>query len=488
MLRGHSSGDEEPNQFSSTPFETLKEDSCDYISDSPRQRNNNRTGSEGNLHALGLTPHQYEQMVSSTQSSGGNASHIPTPTLSPAASEKEALMLQNNLQSTAVNRLFQGFRKAPAHSIIEIEPHYGNNSHETLRGDKRGFDNVIENNTDDVYQHLRSASTGDKDTQPEPVSSKPMSVRRRCASLMHCFLQDQVWKFGLAVTYLLGVMTLISHILVFVHLRIPTNETWGAPVRPLPDLVLQLVPRQSWGFVASEMMISTLSLTTLVLTIFHQNRLVVARRFCCISGSVFLLRAACVCVTSLTQCSPHLADVCPPLQLRDTQEFFERAFRILVGVGLRIQGGQSCGDYIYSGHTCSLTIFNLLICTYGPGHPFFLPLKVGSCILNFAGALCILLAHEHYTVDVVLGFFITLMIFTDYHNVAHNPELRRRDRLRIRLTSPLAYFMERNGEGKLVNHYNIPLCHHFIVQRWSRFRLGRQKRNTQDQQSRRVLS
>lgn len=39
--------------------------------------------------------------------------------------------------------------------------------------------------------------------------------------------------------------------------------------------------------------------------------------------------------------------------------------------------------------------------------------------LSAVGVFCILLAHDHYTVDVVVAYFITTRLFWWYHTMAN---------------------------------------------------------------------
>lgn len=50
----------------------------------------------------------------------------------------------------------------------------------------------------------------------------------------------------------------------------------------------------------------------------------------------------------------------------DTWAKIKRAFEILFGCGLSVNGVRTCGDYMFSGHTVSITLLNFFVteCKY----------------------------------------------------------------------------------------------------------------------------
>ena len=69
-----------------------------------------------------------------------------------------------------------------------------------------------------------------------------------------------------------------------------------------------------------------------------------------------------------------------------------------------------------AGHTIMLTVLNAFAERYTPFDWKILHLI--TWILNLFGCFLILAAHEHYTIDVVIAFFLSKTIFHGYHDSA----------------------------------------------------------------------
>lgn len=72
--------------------------------------------------------------------------------------------------------------------------------------------------------------------------------------------------------------------------------------------------------------------------------------------------------------------------------------------------GNGCYDKIFSGHMSFVAIFTLVLLGHGNiSFPAF-------AAVNVVQAALILLARSHYTVDVILGFVLTYLVYDgDYH-------------------------------------------------------------------------
>jgi hypothetical protein len=69
----------------------------------------------------------------------------------------------------------------------------------------------------------------------------------------------------------------------------------------------------------------------------------------------------------------------------------------------------------------------------------------------------ILAAHEHYSIDVFVAFYITSRMFLYYHTLANNRSLMIRDKKRTSIWFPLFSFFESKCDGIVPNEFEWPL-------------------------------
>uniref|UniRef100_A0A8D9EDE3 Sphingomyelin synthase-related 1 n=1 Tax=Cacopsylla melanoneura TaxID=428564 RepID=A0A8D9EDE3_9HEMI len=115
-------------------------------------------------------------------------------------------------------------------------------------------------------------------------------------------------------------------------------------------------------------------------------------------------------------------------------------------------GINTCGDYLFSGHTTVVTFLNFFITEYTPNTSCF-PLHVYSWIINIIAIGCILASHEHYSIDVFIAFYITSRLFLHYHSLANNQALKQRDSRRVRIWFPLFGYLESSMVGRVPNEF-----------------------------------
>ena len=128
-----------------------------------------------------------------------------------------------------------------------------------------------------------------------------------------------------------------------------------------------------------------------------------------------------------------------------------------------------CGTVINTDFVnCSLK-FNSNLVLFFPDTPRSMYYLHTVCwILNMFGIFFILAAHEHYSIDVFIAFYISSRLFLYYHTLANTRALKRGDRARTRVWFPLFWFFEEKVEGKLPNEYEWPLSWPQFMLRWGR--------------------
>ncbi|EDV97055.1 sphingomyelin synthase-related 1 [Drosophila grimshawi] len=268
----------------------------------------------------------------------------------------------------------------------------------------------------------------------------------------------EYFKTAISLGYSFMVTWITSFVMVIVHERVPDMKRYP----PLPDIFLDNVPHIPWAFNMCEITGSLLFSVWFFVLIFHKYRMVLLRRFFALAGTVFLLRCVTMLITSLSVPGTHLqcnqkdfaiddpnVDVFGALVIRMT-----RAYRIWSGLGMSIQGVRTCGDYMFSGHTVALTLLNFFITEYTPRNLYFL--HTLTWLLNMFGIFFILAAHEHYSIDVFVAFYITSRLFLYYHTLANNRALMQSDSTRTRIWFPMFSYFENSVDGIIPNEFDTP--------------------------------
>ncbi|XP_049591673.1 sphingomyelin synthase-related protein 1 isoform X1 [Syngnathus scovelli] len=268
----------------------------------------------------------------------------------------------------------------------------------------------------------------------------------RCQQHQAGRLDPEVWKTILSVIYVFFVFGFTSFVMVIVHERVPDMRTYP----PLPDIFLDSVPRIPWAFAMAETCGLILCSMLMFILLLHKHRSILIRRLCSLMGTVFLLRCCTMFVTSLSVPGHHLK--CASKTYDDSMEKIKRALTIWVGFGMTLTGVQTCGDYMFSGHTVVITLLNFFVTEYTPRT--WNLIHTISWVLNLFGIFFILAAHEHYSIDVFIAFYITTRLFLYYHTLANTRAYQQSRRARIWF--PMFSFFECNVNGPVPNQYDWP--------------------------------
>ncbi|KAG9341133.1 hypothetical protein JZ751_019887 [Albula glossodonta] len=259
-------------------------------------------------------------------------------------------------------------------------------------------------------------------------------------------LDPECWKTVVSFIYVMFVIGVTSFIMVIVHDRVPDMQTYP----PLPDIFLDSVPRIPWAFAMAEACGLILCFFWFLVLLLHKHRSILMRRLCSLMGTVFMLRCVTMFVTSLSVPGQHLQ--CSAKMYGDIWAKLQRALVIWSGFGMTLTGVHTCGDYMFSGHTVVLTMLNFFVTEYTPRS--WNIIHTLSWVLNLFGIFFILAAHEHYSIDVFIAFYITTRIFLYYHTLANTRAYQQSRRARVWF--PMFSFFECNVHGPVPNEYCWP--------------------------------
>uniref|UniRef100_A0A1I7UAN2 SAM domain-containing protein n=1 Tax=Caenorhabditis tropicalis TaxID=1561998 RepID=A0A1I7UAN2_9PELO len=256
-------------------------------------------------------------------------------------------------------------------------------------------------------------------------------------------------KLLIAFAYSSLSFLMTSFVMVLVHDRVPDTKTYP----PLPDLVLDNVPHIPWAFDMCETIGLVLAVVWFTVLFFHRERVIIARRMFSLLGTVFLLRCFTMLITSLSVPGIHLQ--CEARPNTTMQEKLHKAFHIWSNLGMSLHGVRSCGDYMFSGHTTVITMISHFITEYTPAD--WTGLHTFTWVLNCFAIFLILAAHEHYSIDVFIAFYISSRMFLYYHAYAYNHAGITATDYRMRTWFPLGWFFEYGSQGKVENEFSLPI-------------------------------
>jgi len=261
------------------------------------------------------------------------------------------------------------------------------------------------------------------------------------------------WKTFVAI-----VFVLVGFLSTTVSLGI-THELRPDKAKPLPDLVLDHIPYYAVALDISEILIMVTTLICAIIVLCHKHRWIIIRRICLIVGLLYMYRAVTMLVTNLPsadenyKCDPKLNTTLSSVQV------VQRVVKIISGFGLSINGQHVyCGDFIFSGHTMILVLCYLIICEYT--HKSFWPLQWFSFLLCWGGVVALMLARGHYSVDIILAYFITTRLFYIQHTVISFSQLQQKGTVQNHLAKMwwwrILVWFEQNIRQPVPNEFEIP--------------------------------
>jgi len=259
---------------------------------------------------------------------------------------------------------------------------------------------------------------------------------------------------ALAIMCLNFVLTTAS--LSVVHEFMPETES-------LPDIVLDHLPYQEWALWASEITIQLQVGFAIAMIIFHKHRTIVLRRVALMLSLLYGYRAITMMVTVLPKANPKY--YCEPKlktqgQILTFGTVLLRVVKLLSGFGLTMNGKHTyCGDFIFSGHTMTLVLSCLAMREYTSKrlwvlHWFYV-------LSTFAGVCFLMLGRGHYSIDVLIAYWITTRLWYLIHSMASYAPLKQSSQLnyfsRIWWWRLFRWFECNVRPGPLPHGFNLPV-------------------------------
>lgn len=264
-------------------------------------------------------------------------------------------------------------------------------------------------------------------------------------------LPAEWWRTGVAFLYAVFNLVFTTVVITVVHERVP-DKTLSPP---LPDKFFDYVERVDWAFTVTEvnglLLVALWTLQWLLL----RHRSIIGRRCFFLIGTLYMYRCVTMYVTTLPVPGKHM--VCAPKLYNDSSGKIWRILRLISGGGLSLTGSHlMCGDFLYSGHTVMLTLSYLFIKEYSPRWMWFY--HWFCWFLSASGVICILIGHEHYSIDVIIGYFVTTRVFWWYHTMANTHALRQAPNNFLSRTwwNPIFNFLERNVQTSVPVVFSWP--------------------------------
>jgi shingomyelin synthase len=277
--------------------------------------------------------------------------------------------------------------------------------------------------TENTVINMNSDSKVGEKSEPSPIIIEvdsvileiPTAQQNQSEKESRNIIPGEPLKTLLSLVFLFGGFMSTSISLALTHERVPD-------IAPLPDILLDNVPYQHWGLDVSEILLMVSTSTAVLVVMLHSHRLIILRRVWLVLGLLYYYRAVTMFVTALPKVD-HTYVCSPKVENITAKVVFSRVLTIMSGGGLSINGKHIyCGDYIFSGHTMTLTLGYLVIRQYSPSR--FILLHWVSLLTSLLGVVFLLLGRGHYTVDVLLAYFVTTRVWWLYHTFAHNQVLK----------------------------------------------------------------
>ncbi|CAF1593333.1 unnamed protein product [Adineta ricciae] len=380
------------------------------------------TSSSGASHTtIQMNPHQERQTLAKTASITTNQTQSVTPTT--ILIERAPLSVTRSTN----NQQQQHHRRSSSHSM--------STSNASV--------NILPPSSTSTAQRVTNPLLNPHRTPADQIEDQPVTSCCFVASI-----RSDRKKTLSACLLALSTVYFCSFIITIVDERLPDPKNFP----PLPDLILDNVKQIPWAFSVTEKIILVEVLTLITIIVLHRHRLIIIRRLFAIAAALYFLRSLTMVFTSLPVAT-QVTD-CRPERLASFGTRLKKATLIFLGQGMSSFGVKTCGDYLYSGHTCTLVLATHFINEYSPRSYHLLHFL--SWIMAITGMFFILAGHQHYSIDILIAWVLSSRLFIYYHTLANNRTYFQRDKSRMRIWFPFFSYFEENVKQALPNEYCLP--------------------------------
>jgi hypothetical protein len=196
-----------------------------------------------------------------------------------------------------------------------------------------------------------------------------------------------------ALAYFMSCSTLLLFVMNFVHARMPRID-------PLPDIGHDLIRKLEPEYLGDIVLGILFFLLVCSLVVSREKRWKIITRFLFAYGTLYLIRTTTIFATSLPATENHCYYNYQPIT-----NIWWNTFLGLISFGAL---NKHCGDLLFSGHTMSITLITLVFWCYFTRQYLF---NLIVTILAVAGYFFIIATRSHYTVDVLVALYLTILIW-----------------------------------------------------------------------------
>jgi len=223
--------------------------------------------------------------------------------------------------------------------------------------------------------------------------------------------------------------------------------SWAKGTTTLPDIGHDMIGRITRKYLGTDYIdwfelpdhfVSFMGSVCVLFILLHPRRFLIVRRLCLIFGMLNLLRSFTVIVTSLPDASPECAKQFTKKSLGGYKDqtlevavvtSLRRAFLLVIDPSNHI----TCGDMVFSGHTCFLTLTMLVFSEYCRSYKGQnTPLLLIRCFMRLVwavGVVAIVGTKLHYTLDVFLAILLTTTTWRVFHHAVEFDKLKNHYRI-----------------------------------------------------------